>query len=135
LLVQLENNNHYKQPQQPGINAPNFDSILDLHKKVMELEYEKKLSEATEEKTRIKPLDKLVEKLTEGNTINLLLTAFMNKVSKQPEPIGTIPNDMKNTFEKFSQVDPNYKNTLAKMADYLEKNPGVLSQIKLIIGA
>jgi len=101
----------------------------------MELEYDKKLSEATEDKTRQKPIEKLVEKLTEGNTINLLLSAFMNKATKQPEPIGQIPNDMKNTFEKFSQVDPDYKNTLAKMADYLEKNPGVLSQIKLIINA
>jgi hypothetical protein len=136
LLVQLESNNHYKQHnQQPGINAPNFNSFLDLHKKVMELEYEKNLAEATEEKTRVKPLDKLVEKLTEGNTINLLLSAFMAKATKQPEAIGAISNDMETTFEKFQKVDPNYKNTLAKMADYLEKNPGVLSQIKLIIGA
>jgi hypothetical protein len=136
LLVQLESNNHYKQPQQhAGINAPNFDSILDLHKKVMELEYEKKLAEATEEKTRVKPIDKLIEKLTQGDTINTLIMAFMQKATKQPEAIGAIPNDMETTFEKFQKVDPNYKNTLAKMADYLEKNPGVLSQIKLIIGA
>ena len=135
LQVQLETANNYKPNHTTGINAPNFADVLELHKKVMELEYDKKLAEATEEKTRVKPLDKLVEKLTEGNTINLLLSAFMAKATKQPEAIGAIPNDMKNTFDKFSQVDPDYKNTLAKMADYLEKNPGVLSQIKLIIGA
>jgi len=59
----------------------------------------------------------------------------MNKVNKQPETIGAIPNDMKNTFAKFAAVDPDYKNTLAKMADYLQANPNVLQQIKFIIGA
>ena len=95
----------------------------------------KKLAEATEDKTIQRPLDKLVEKLTEGNTINLLLSAFMNKATKQPETIGNVSNDMKQTFDKFANVDPDYKNTLAKMADYLETNPSVLQQIKLIIGA
>jgi hypothetical protein len=137
LLVQLEtannNNNNYKQVS--GIGAPNFNDVLNLHKQVMELEFEKKMSQANEDKIRVKPMDKLIEKLTEGNTINLLLSAFMAKATKQPEAIGSLPNDMKQTFDKFANVDPDYKNTLAKMADYLETNPGVLQQIKLIIGA
>lgn len=137
LQVQLENTNQFykTQHQHQGINAPNFSDVLELHKKVMELEYDKKLNEATEDKTRTKPIDKLIEKLTEGNTINLLLSAFMAKATKTPEAIGNVPNDMKPTFEKLSKVDPDYKNTLSKMAEYLEQNPAVLPQIKLIIGA
>jgi len=138
LLVQLEtannnNNNNYKQVS--GIGAPNFNDVLQLHKQVMQLEFDKKLNEANEDKIRVKPMDKLIEKLTEGNTINLLLSAFMAKATKQTETIGAMPNDMKQTFDKFANVDPDYKNTLAKMADYLENNPSVLQQIKLIIGA
>jgi hypothetical protein len=135
LQVQLESVNHTYNKYQPQISAPNFSDVLELHKQVMQLEYDKKLAEATEDKTIQRPLDKLVEKLTEGNTINLLISAFMNKVTKQPETIGAIPNDMKETFSKFAQVDPDYKNTLAKMADYLQANPNVLTQIKFIIGA
>jgi len=135
LAVQLESVNHTYNKYQPQISAPNFSDVLELHKQVMQLEYDKKLAEATEDKIIQRPLDKLVEKLTEGNTINLLISAFMNKVTKQPEAIGSIPNDMKDTFNKFAAVDPDYKNTLAKMADYLQANPNVLQQIKFIIGA
>jgi len=135
LQVQLESINHTYNKYQPSIASPNFSDVLELHKQVMQLEYDKKLAEATEDKTIQRPLDKLVEKLTEGNTINLLISAFMNKVTKQPEAIGAIPNDMKDTFNKFAAVDPDYKNTLAKMAEYLQANPNVLQQIKFIIGA
>lgn len=135
LQVQLESANNNFNKYQPQISAPSFSDVLELHKQVMQLEYDKKLAEATEDKTIQRPLDKLVEKLTEGNTINLLLSAFMSKVTKQPDTIGNAPNDMKQTFDKFAAVDPDYKNTLAKMAEYLQSNPGVLQQIKLIIGA
>jgi len=133
LQVKLESGTHY-QHNNNNINTPNFNEVLELHKKVMELEYDKKLAEATEDKNKQKPLEKLVEKLTEGNTINLLIGAFMNKATKQPENIGS-PADMQTTLDKLAKVDPNYKNTLEKMAEYLEKNPAVLPQIKMIIGA
>jgi len=134
LLVQLDSSKSYAHI--PSGTNDNFDKMLDLHKKVMELEFEKRIAEEKQEETRQKPLDKLIDKITEGDTINLLISAFMNKVSKAPEHIGTTTNnDLEKTLEKLSKVDSNYQHTLAKMAVYLEKNPGVLAQIKAIIGA
>ena len=133
LLVKLDSHSNF-QHQQP-IAGNQFGELLELHKKVLQLEHEK---EKAEENKIQKPLEKLVDKLTEGNTINLLLSAFMNRVNKQPEQIGATPgtnNELKETLIKLSKVDPNYINTLEKMADYLEKNPSVLPQIKMIIGA
>ena len=44
-------------------------------------------------------------------------------------------NDLEKAFIKLEAVDPNYKHTLIKMAEYLHTNPAVLPQIKAIIGA
>lgn len=133
LLVKLDSTQYNQSP----INgtSSNFSEMLELHKKVMQLEFEKKQADERDEAIQQKPLEKLVDKLTEGNTINLLLSAFMNKLNKQPESISGAPADLKPTIEKLSKVDPDYINTLQKMAIYLEKNPGVLPQIKMIIGA
>jgi hypothetical protein len=62
------------------------------------------------------------------------ITAMKNKQTQEPEPIAG-PDNLAETLKKFSQVDPTYQETLKKMADYLAKNPGVLPQIKSIIGA
>jgi len=138
LLVQLENNNPtYRTAPGPTINAPSFNDLLEMQRKVMELEYEKKLSEATADTERAKPIEKLIDKLTEGNTINLLISAFMAKINK-PETISGPANtstEMSDTLKRLSAVDPNYQYTLEKMTQYLEKNPSVLAQIKAIIGA
>ena len=49
---------------------------------------------------------------------------------------GPAPDqDLAAAFQKFESVDPDYKNTIVKMAEYLTKNPAVLPQIKAIIGA
>lgn len=136
LLVQLENNTTYRPAPGANIHGPTFQDLIEMQRKVMELEYEKKLTEATADKERVKPVEKLIEKLTEGNTINLLLSAFMNKINKPTENIsGPASNDMSETLKRLGAVDPDYKRTLEKMTEYLEKNPGVLSQIKMIIGA
>jgi len=138
LQVQLDSPTTYsKQQNNSYIGGPSFTDLLDMQKKVMELEYDAKLAEATADKERVKPIDKLVEKLIEGNTLNVLIGAFMSKINKPEAISGTTPgsNDMSETLKRLSAVDPNYKHTLEKMTSYLEKNPSVLDQIKLIIGA
>jgi hypothetical protein len=134
--VQLDSPTSYRSTPGATINAPSFDTLISLQKQVLELEYEKKLAEATADNERLKPIDKLVDKLTQGDTINLLIGAFMNKINKT-ENTASIngAGDMAETLKRLSAVDPNYKNTLEKMTSYLEKNPGVLAQIKMIIGA
>jgi hypothetical protein len=134
--VQLDNQTTYKSTPGANINGPSFDMLIGLQKQVLELEYEKKLTEATADQERVKPIDKLVDKLTQGDNINLLIGAFMNKINKT-ENSNTIAGagDMAETLKRLSAVDPNYKHTLEKMTSYLEKNPGVLAQIKMIIGA
>jgi hypothetical protein len=136
LQVQLDSPTSYRSTPGATINAPSLDTLIGLQKQVLELEYEKKLAEATADQERVKPIDKLVEKLTEGNTINLLIGAFMNKINKTENntPIAGA-GDMAETLKRLSAVDPNYKHTLEKMTSYLEKNPRVLAQIKMIIGA
>lgn len=138
LQVQLESPTSYSKPQNNNyIGAPSFTDLLEMQKKVMSLEYDAKLAEATADKERQKPIDKLVEKLIEGNTLNVLIGAFMSKINKPEAISGVTPgaNDMYETLKRLSVVDPNYKHTLEKMTSYLEKNPAVLDQIKMIIGA
>jgi hypothetical protein len=137
LQVQLDSPTSYRSNPGASINAPSFDTLIGLQKQVLELEYEKKLAEATADNERVKPIDKLVEKLTQGDTINLLIGAFMNKLNKTENTAASINGaaDMAETLKRLSAVDPNYKHTLEKMTSYLEKNPGVLAQIKMIIGA
>jgi hypothetical protein len=61
----------------------------------------------------------------------------MSKINKPETISGVTPgaSEMSETLKRLSAVDPNYKHTLEKMTSYLEKNPAVLDQIKLIIGA
>ena len=62
------------------------------------------------------------------------LKGMNTTTNNNPEPING-NNNLEETLQKFAQVDPNYQETLKKMADYLQKNPGVLPNIKSIIGA
>jgi hypothetical protein len=42
---------------------------------------------------------------------------------------------MDETLQIFASVDPNYQETLSKMANYIKANPSILNQIKAVIGA
>lgn len=136
LVIQLKS--HQQHTNNNSISGNNFALLLEMQKKINDLEWEKRMDEVTANQGKTSAIEKLIEKVTEGNNINLLISAFMNRVNKQPstaENIGAAPDDMKETFEKLSKVDPQYKNTLKKMAEYLEANPSVLTQIKMVIGA
>lgn len=132
LMVQLESkapsySNHHH------IAGPSYQDIIELNKKILELEHQRKIDEL-ESQQKPSAIDKIADQLLQGNTINLLINAFMNKGKSSTEGIkGTDP--LAETLKKFASVDSDYENTLAKMAEYIQKNPAVLSQIKMIIGA
>jgi hypothetical protein len=77
---------------------------------------------------------RLGEKLIQNESLVLALTGLISKLSapKQIASPQQAPTDFEETISRLSQVDPDYKNTLAKMTSYLEKNPGVIDQIKPI---
>lgn len=125
-------------PLKNSVNGIPISDFLSLQEKFFEtkLELERaRISEPPEPK--MSAIDKLVNHLVEGNHIPTLISALLNIGKKAAPPVEEInaPDDLAETLRKFSKVDPTYTDTLKKMADYLEKNPAVLPQIKTIIGA
>jgi len=133
LMVQLESKAPSHSYQHHNIGAPSYQDIIELNKKILELEHQRKIDEL-ESNSKPSAMEKLADQLVQGNTINLLINAFMNKGTKQTESINK-PDNTSETLKKFAEVDPNFEYTLAKMADYIKQNPSVLNQIKMIIGA
>jgi hypothetical protein len=139
LMVKL--NDPFVNVPQKGISgAPTFSDLLALHSKIQQYEIEKIKSQyeaASEQKETA--FDRLINKLVEGDNVNTLISvllAKMNKPAKQTAAISAPADDsLATAFTKMEAVDPDYKNTLVKMAEYLHKNPAVLPQIKAIIGA
>jgi hypothetical protein len=120
--------------------APSFTDLLNLHSKIQSYEIEKIKSqyEAASE-SKESAIDKLINKLLEGEQLNTLVTLLLSKAMK-PAVVNKAISAPENTelqqaFTKLEAVDPDYKHTLIKMAEYLHTNPAVLPQIKAIIGA
>jgi hypothetical protein len=138
LRVKLPNGNSSigRIPQQnfQNYNSPSLEQYISLHDKIRQVEMEK-LKMELEAENQDSPWTRLGEKLLQNETLVSALTGLiMNlgapKVS-QPARVEA-PSDIDETLSRLSQVDPDYKNTLAKMTSYLEKNPGVIDQIKPI---
>ena len=120
--------------------APTFTDLLNLHSKIQAYEIEKiKTQYEAANEIKESAVDRLLNKLLEGEQINTLVSILMSKVMKPANNTGAINapanNDLEKAFIKLEAVDPNYKHTLIKMAEYLHTNPAVLPQIKAIIGA
>ena len=142
--LQVKLNDPYVNAPQKNVaisGGPTFTDMLNLHAKIQQYEIEKIRAEYeynTQQKETA--IDRLINKLVEGDQLNTLLTILMAKAKKphaiaQPEAIGKIHSGLNNTIVKLKQIDPDVENTLAAMATYLENNPSVLPQIKSIIGA
>jgi hypothetical protein len=124
-----------------GSGGPTFQDMLNLHARIQQYEIEKIKAEYeynTEKKESA--IDKLIGKLAEGDHINTLVSILMAKVNQPKQQISSPDqisgtSNIKATLSKLQQIDPDVENTLAAMANYLEKNPSVLPQIKSIIGA
>lgn len=126
-----------RMPQQnfQNYNSPSLEQYISLHDKIRQVEMEK-LKMELEAENQDSPWTRLGEKLLQNETLVAALTGLiMNlgapKTVAAPSQISA-PSNIDETLNRLSQVDPDYKNTLAKMTAYLEKNPGVIDQIKPI---
>jgi hypothetical protein len=140
MYVRLENAGHASRAAVPATGAPTFSELLHLHQVIadMKLEAQRKEMEAQlEAPAESSPVDKLITHLIEGNH----LTSILSMITAKPQapavaaPAASGTDPLAAAIKKLSGIDPDYINTLVKMADYLEKNPVVLPQIKTIIGA
>jgi len=102
---------------------------VELEKMRMELQQEQQDS----------PWMRLGEKLLQNDALVMAITGAISKFAsgKTPAPkIAASPQtnstNIDETLQRLSIVDPDYINTLSKMTEYLEKNPGVIDQIKPI---
>lgn len=125
----------------PG--GPTFADVLALHNQIAEMRIAAVKAEM-EAQISGPPEPGITEKFVEAlmPMVPKIIGMFENKtnqVSGPPAPArsGAAPatNQLETISAKFEKVDPDYLNTLAKMAEYLEKNPGVLPNIKAIVGA
>jgi hypothetical protein len=57
------------------------------------------------------------------------------KPKESPSIGAPASTNMNETLKTFAEVDPNYEQTLSKMANYIKENPSILNQIKAVIGA
>ncbi len=133
LRVKLPNNGLMKAPNINGIGSPSLQDYIQLHDRIRQVEMEK-LKMEMESQNQDSVWSRLGEKLIQNESLVLALTGLISKFSA-PKPIASpqqAPSDIDETLSRLSQVDPDYKNTLAKMTSYLEKNPGVIDQIKPI---
>jgi hypothetical protein len=123
-------------PQQnfQNYNSPSLEQYISLHDKIRQVEMEK-LKMELEAESQDSPWTRLGEKLLQNETLVAALTGLIMNLGApkvaQPARVEA-PSDIDETLNRLSQVDPDYKNTLAKMTSYLEKNPGVIDQIKPI---
>lgn len=127
-----------QKPTSYGIGmAPSIQDYLALTDKIRQVELEKMRMELQQEQ-QDSPWMRLGEKLLQNDALVMAITGAISKFAsgKTPAPkIAASPQSTSNideTLQRLSMVDPDYINTLSKMTEYLEKNPGVIDQIKPI---
>lgn len=140
LKVKLDNSPQAKAAAPYMGIVPGFNEYISLHDKLRDLEIEKIKMELAAESSP-SPWQKIGEKLLENDALLLAITGIITKAATgrtapapAPQQINSAntSNDMEETLARLSAVDPDYKETLAKMTSYLERNPGVIDQIKPI---
>lgn len=134
LVVKLRNQESAKPST---IGAPvSLSEHLQLVEKIHELKMERLRAELEREEKKESAMDKFLGTLLQPETISNLV-GMITKTKTQPETVGTPEQtgNLSETLKRFQKVDPDFANTLAKMADYLEKNPGQLNAVKMVIGA
>lgn len=142
MFVRLDNSHAGAGRGAPAPGGQMFDQILALHNQIAEMRIEA-VKKEMEAQIAGPPAPSVWEELVKQCTpyIPKLLDRMdkPQQVSAPPTPSrsGSAPstNQLETISAKFEKVDPDYLNTLAKMAEYLEKNPGVLPNIKAIVGA
>jgi len=139
LDVTIRCNDGVVNPKVP-VNGVSISDFLALQEKLFEAKMMLREKELTPEPIgKVTIVEKFLSYAMEKDLIPAAIGALTNmgnkpQINQAPEPMGG-PDQLAETLKKFAAVDPTYTETLRKMADYLQKNPGVLPQIKAIIGA
>lgn len=122
--------------------APGIQEYLALHDKIRQVEMEKMRMELEKDQAD-SPWMRLGEKLLQNDALVMAITGVISKFAASGKPVARVAAPAQNssntnideTLQRLAAVDPDYINTLSKMTEYLEKNPGVIDQIKPIFNA
>lgn len=141
LKVKLDSMQTLKPLQHTMGMAPGIQEYLALNDKLRQVELDKLRMELESDKAD-SPWMRLGEKLLQNDALVMAITGAISKFAAgkqtarvaQPVP-ASAPSEITDTLERLAAVDPDYLNTLEKMTSYLEKNPGVIDQIKPIFNA
>jgi hypothetical protein len=136
VLVKLQAENARITGPERSTTGPTLADHLALHEQLTALKLEKLKIELSAQEKKESAVEKFLGNLIEGGHLQNIIGAIMTK-SNQPKPgvVSGVSETLAETMAKFSKFDPDYQNTLKKMAEYLEKNPGQLGAIKMVIGA
>jgi hypothetical protein len=143
LKVRLDSMQTQKTFQASMGMAPGIQEYLALHDKIRQVELEKMRMEL-ESNQADSPWMRLGEKLLQNDALVMAITGAISKLAAgKQQPVQriaqtqttTAPGEISETLERLAKVDPDYLETLEKMTSYLERNPGVIDQIKPIFNA
>lgn len=141
LKVRLDSMQTLKPFQHTMGMAPGIQEYLALNDKLRQVELDKLRMELETDKAD-SPWMRLGEKLLQNDALVMAITGAISKlaagrqVARVAAPVPTsAPSEISETLERLAAVDPDYLETLEKMTSYLERNPGVIDQIKPIFNA
>jgi hypothetical protein len=139
LRVKLENPGRIGEtsPRAQSSNGFTFAEFMAMQNTIKDKEME--LFKMELQAKENSPLTRVAERLLENDAlINGLLGVLLKIGTGTPAaplisqaPIS--PGNINEAVNSFAEVDPDYVNTLNKMAAYIKQNPTVLGQIKNII--
>lgn len=120
--------------------APNqingLDEILKREQQITQLKIE--AIQREQAANAASPLVRIAEKFAENEKlINAISDRLLTALLPPPPPAraitGTAPDEVKDILNRLQKIDPDYLNTLLNLTNYLEANPSILSQVKLMI--
>lgn len=117
-------------------SSPSWMDMVAMQDRIRTAEMEKLRMEL--EQKEQSPFARIAERLLENDQlVNALAGVLMKFASKAPAQIPSAiqqppPTNTDETIQRLAAIDPDYQNTLSKMVSYLERNPGVIDQIKPI---
>ena len=120
-------------------SSPTWMDMVAMQDRIRNAEMEKLRMEL--EAKEQSPWARIAERLLENDSLVTALAGIVLKAAAPSAPQQTPQinaaqteptKDLDETLQRLSKVDPDYQTTLSKMVSYMERNPGVINQIKPI---
>jgi hypothetical protein len=140
--VKLDSNPGYNQKSNysSGIGQPSWMDMMAMSDKMRQIELDKLRMELEADKEE-HPMMSALYKAMENPTpilqgIGAMISMIMNK-NQSPAAIGQSANvsgtdsTIDSLIHKMESVDPDYQNTLSKLADWAKENPEKYAMMKL----